>query len=327
MTPPALVLDSHIDIPWPNPADPFTHTTRQVDFPKMRAGHLTAACFVAYVPQTPLTAEAWAEAQSRARAMLHTIAAMAQPSAAIPTRLTPRAADVAQAVADGAIALIPVIENGHALGNSLASIPEFAALGARYLTLTHNGHNALADSAIPRPELSDPPARHGGLSDLGRAAIAELNRNHILIDVSHTSKATMMQAADLSETPIIASHSCVRALCDHPRNLDDEQLDRLAAAGGVIQITAMSWFLKKAAKPDQVGLDAMIDHIDYAIRRIGLAHVGISSDFDGGGGISDWSNAAETANVTHALRARGYTEAEINALWGGNFLRVLAAAE
>jgi membrane dipeptidase len=137
----------------------------------------------------------------------------------------------------------------------------------------------------------------------------------------------MMEAAAVSRTPIVASHSCIRALCDHPRNLDDEQLDRLAATGGVLQVTAMPYFLRKGGKPGEVDIAALVDHIAYAVDRIGLAHVGISSDFDGGGGIAGWSNAAETANVTAALVARGYDEAQLAALWGGNFLRVLQMAE
>ena len=322
-----LVLDSHIDIPWPDGPDPFGHTGRCVDIPKMRAGGMGAGCFVAYVPQTRCDEPHRAEARARATAMLDEIGRMDRTQDGVVVRLAPRVAQIEAAAAEDAIAIIPAVENGHALGYDSGAVAAFAAQGARYLTLTHNGHNDLADAAIPRRDLDDEPARHGGLSDFGREVIAALNAHGMLVDVSHAAKATMMQAADVSRTPIVATHSCVRSLCDHPRNLDDEQLDKLAEVGGVIQITAMPYFLRRGGKPAEIGIDAMIDHIDYAIGRIGLEHVGISSDFDGGGGLVGWMHAGETANVTAALVARGYDPEQIAALWGGNFLRLLRVAE
>jgi membrane dipeptidase len=322
-----LTLDSHIDIPWPNTPDPFGRTARCVDLPKMRAGHLVAGCFVAYGPQGPITPEGQAAATSRALAMLQTIQAMAGTANGVTARVTDTADAIEQAHRDGVLAVIPAVENGHAMGSDLSNLARFRALGARYLTLTHNGHNALGDSSNPRPDLGDREVLHGGLSDLGRAAVAELNRLGMLVDISHVSKATMLQAARLSATPVVATHSCVRALCDHPRNLDDAQLDALAACGGVIQITAVSGFLRPKAKPEQVRVSDYVDHIDYAVRRIGLQHVGISSDFDGGGGFSGWKDASESAHMTEELVRRGYDEAAIVALWGGNFLRLLRLAE
>jgi membrane dipeptidase len=165
------------------------------------------------------------------------------------------------------------------------------------------------------------------LSELGRAAVAELNRLGMLVDVAHVSRDTMLQAAAISRTPVVSTHSCIRALCDHPRNMDDEQLDALRDVGGVIQITAVAAFLKKDAKPEAVTVRDFADHVDYAVRRIGLQHVGISSDFDGGGGFTGWRDASESANITVELLRRGYDRQEIAALWGGNFLRVLRLAE
>ena len=158
-------------------------------------------------------------------------------------------------------------------------------LGARYLTLTHTGHNALADSSNPRPDLGDTDEEHGGLSPLGRQAVAELNRLGMLVDIAHVSKASMLQAAALSRTPVLSTHSCIRALCDNPRNLDDDQLDALRDTGGVVQITAVPHFLRTGGKESTVTLADYADHIDAAVARIGIAHVGISSDFDGGGGF------------------------------------------
>ena len=149
----------------------------------------------------------------------------------------------------------------------------------------------------------------------------------MLIDVAHVSRDTMLQAAALSRTPVLSTHSCIRALCDHPRNLDDEQLDALRDVGGVVQITAVSAFLRADAKPDAVTVADFVDHIDYAVRRIGIEHVGISSDFDGGGWFTGWHNAADSANLTVELLHRGYDRQEIAALWGGNFLRLLRIAE
>ena len=128
-------------------------------------------------------------------------------------------------------------------------------------------------------------------------------------------------------TPVLSTHSCIKALCDNPRNLDDEQLDALRAVGGVVQVTAVPGFLKTGKKEEEVTVADYMDHVDYAVKRIGVEHVGISSDFDGGGGFVGWHDAGESANVTAELVRRGYGAAEIAALWGGNFLRVMRAAE
>jgi membrane dipeptidase len=139
----------------------------------------------------------------------------------------------------------------------------------------------------------------------------------------------MMQAAEVSRVPIVATHSCCRALCDHPRNLDDEQLDRLRATGGLVQITALDAFLR-AAPPgghSPATVKDLVDHVDHAVARIGIDHVGLSSDFDGGGGIPGWRDASETMNVTAELHRRGYGAREIDLLWSGNFRRLLRLAE
>ncbi|MBX5471909.1 MAG: dipeptidase [Acetobacteraceae bacterium] len=322
-----MTLDSHIDIPWPEGPDPFTDSTRCVDLPKMLRGGLIAGCFAAYVPQGPRDAQSSEAAFHRALAMLQSIHAMARGTETVPAELATTAAAIEAAHRSGKRAIIPVLENAHAIAGDLSRLAKLRELGVRYVTLTHNGHNLLADSAIPRAELSDPPSLHGGLSSLGRSAISEMNRLGILVDVSHSAKATMMQAAAWSKTPVIASHSCVRALCDHPRNLDDEQLEMLREADGVIQITAMPAFLRPQGTVETVSVRDFVDHIDYAVKRIGISHVGISSDFDGGGGITGWRNAAESENITAELLRRGYDEGAIALLWGGNFLRLLRAAE
>lgn len=322
-----LTLDSHIDIPWPDAPDPFTPTNRRVDIGKMQRGGLVAGCFAAYIPQGPCTPEGWAEARTRALAMLDVILAMDRTAQGMTARIATSVAEIEAGHRDGVTVIVPVVENGHAIGEDLGVLAEFRRRGAIYMTLTHNGHNALADSSNPRLDLGDGPTRWGGLSPLGRDAIAEMNRLGMLVDVSHVSKDSMLQAAALSRTPVVATHSCMHALCGVPRNLDDAQLDVLRETGGLVQITAVSGFVRPQGRPDKVSVSDYMDHLDYAVQRCGIAHVGISSDFDGGGHLSDWKDASQSANLTAELVRRGYSDTDVAALWGGNFLRLLAQAE
>ena len=327
-----LTLDTHIDIPWPDGPDAFAdsprdRTGRRVDFPKMRAGGLRAGCFAAYVPQGPRTPEGWAAATGRALAMLDAINGMGRTVGDLAARVVTTVEEVQAAHRDGAIGVMPCVENGHAMAEDLGLLARFRAKGARYMTLTHNGHNALCDSSNPRADLGDGPTLHGGLSGLGRDAITEMNRLGMLVDVSHTSRQAALQAAMHSRTPVLATHSCVRALCDVPRNADDTLLDALRDTEGMINLTALCSFVKPGGKEDGVTVADFCDHIEYVIRRCGLAHAGISSDFDGGGGITGWRDAGESGNVTAELVRRGYSAHEVAALWGGNFLRLLRRAE
>lgn len=321
-----LTLDTHVDIPWPDTPDPAEETSRRVDFPKMRRGGLGAVVFIAYLPQGKLTAEGHAEAAARAEAMLKHIAATADGA----ERVFCADADALEAAkAHGRLAVLAAVENGYAMGDDLARLAQWRKLGAIYVTLTHNGHNLLADSAIPRADLGDAATRHGGLSALGRAAIAEMNRVGLLVDVSHASREAMLQAAEVSRTPVVATHACCRALRDHARNLDDAQLDALRAVGGLVQITAVPAFLRDpppGGAATQASVADYVDHVDHAVRRIGLDHVGLSSDFDGGGWLTEWPDAARSRAVTAELHRRGYTAREIGLLWSGNFLRLMRAA-
>ena len=318
-----LTLDTHIDIPWPDGPAFTDETTRRADLPKMRRGHLAGACFVAYAGQGARTEEAHQAAFDRACAMLAAIGTMGGDA----VRVCGTANAIEQAHRDGITAIVPAVENGYATGTDPTRLRTFRDLGARYLTLTHNGHNALGDSANPRPELGDNAEEHGGLSPLGHQVVAELNRLGMLVDIAHVSKATMLQAATASRTPVVSTHSCIRALCDNPRNLDDEQLDALRDVGGVVQVTAVPRFLRAGSKEAEVTVADFADHIDYAVKRIGIEHVGISSDFDGGGGFNGWHDVSECPNITAGLLARGYGARELGLLWGGNFLRVLRLAE
>ena len=322
-----LTLDSHIDIPWPHDQDPFESTQRHVDLPKMRAGELDAGCFVAYVPQGSRDPQGFLQARERAFAMLKTINSMGRSEADLSARICPTADAIEAAKSEGVLAVVPAVENGHALGDDLSALVCMRSLGVVYLTLSHNGHNALADSAVPRRDLGDPEELHGGLSGLGREAVTEMNRLGLLIDVSHLSRKSMLQAIIASCVPVVATHSCVGRICPHPRNLDDFQLDALRDSEGLIQITAMPYFLRPKGRIDKVGVADLVDHLAYVVDRCGLAHVGISSDFDGGGALNDWRDASQSGNVTAELVKRGFSAHEIGALWSGNFLRLMRRAE
>lgn len=321
-----VTLDTHIDIPWPTGPDPFHDGPRRVDLPKMLKGGMSAACFVAYVPQVARSVGTEDAAYARAIAMLDQISTMDRYSP-IPMVVATRADAVVAAKAEGKLAIVPCVENGFAVGADLTRIAEFRKRGAIYMTMTHNGHNALADSCNPRRDLGDREVEHGGLSALGRAAVAMMNRVGMLVDVAHTSRDTMVQAAEESRAPVVSTHSCVSAICDHSRNMTDWQLDVIKDVRGVIQITAVPGFLKAGAKAADVTVADFADHIDHAVRRIGIDHVGISSDFDGGGGFSDWKDASQTPNITGELLRRGYDKTALEKLWGGNFLRCMRVAE
>ena len=216
----------------------------RVDFPKMARGGLSAAVFIAYVAQGKRDDAGHAAAAARAEAMLHHIRARADGKA---RRFCATPDELLACHEAGALAVLSAVENGYAMGHDLGAPARWRALGACYLTLTHDGHNDLSDSARPRAPLGDAAEEHGGLSPLGRQAVAALNAAGMLVDVSHVSKNGMLQAAEVSRSPIVATHTACRALCDHPRGIDDEQLDALRAVGGLAQITAVPSFLRPDA--------------------------------------------------------------------------------
>jgi membrane dipeptidase len=362
-----ITIDTHDDISAnfaTAAANPCNRLERQVDLVKMREGGLDVAFFIVYVGQGPRTPEGHATALAEALGKFEAIRRVPElcPEQA---ELALRADDVERIVASGKRAIAIGIENGYPLGNDPTLVRRFHELGGRYLSLTHIGHNDLADSSNPGD--GEPESEHGGLSELGRQVIAELNRVGMMIDVSHVGKAAMLEATRLSRAPVIASHSGARAVNDNRRNLDDEQLQAIRANGGVVQAVAFGGYVRndppaktaalaalrtelgiggstRALSPEQraeyrrraaeldarwprPGVAQFVNHIDYMVRLIGIDHVGISSDFDGGGGVVGWNDAAETPNVTLELVRRGYSEADIRKLWGGNLLRVWRAAE
>ena len=327
-----LTLDTHVDINPGNFTREKSYATRlptQVNIPMMEEGGLDAAFLIVFVGQSQdFTPAGYAKARAAAMekfAAIHRLTAELAPDR---VELARSADDVRRIHAAGKKAILIGIENGYPLGEDLANVQAFAEAGGRYLSLAHNGHSQLSDSNTGE---KDNVWKWGGLSPLGRKVVPELNRWGIMVDVSHPSKQSMMQTVAMSRAPIIASHSAVRSLCDHSRNMDDEQLRALARNGGVIQVVAFSSYLKCKVPGDSATPRASVrdlaDHIDYAVKLIGIDHVGIASDFDGGGGVEGWSNATETGNVTLELVRRGYSEEQIGKLWGGNLLRVLSVVE
>ncbi len=326
-----IALDTHVDINPENFTAERNYTQRlatQVDLPKLEEGGLDAVFLIVYVGQRQdFTPEGYARAHAAAIEKFEAIRRLTREIAPDRIGLALSAAEVRRIHASGRKIALIGIENGYPIGTDLGNVKKFYDLGGRYLSLAHNGHSQLSDSNTGE---RDGVWAWNGLSPLGRQVIAEMNRLGMMIDISHPSKQSVMQTLELSRAPVIASHSAVRALCNHSRNLDDEQLLALRKNRGVVQIVAFNGYVKCPPRDSIPGqprpratVKDFVDHIDYAVKLIGLDHVGISSDFDGGGGVEDWSNASETFNVTLELVRRGYTEEQIGKLWSGNLLRVM----
>ena len=185
------------------------------------------------------------------------------------------------------------------------------------MTLCHNGDNDICDSAVRSKN------EHNGLSDFGREVVREMNRVGMLIDLSHACEKTFYDVLNCSNVPVVCTHSCCRALCDHPRNLTDAQIQALAEKGGVIQITFYKGFLREDGKAT---IDDVVAHILHAIEVAGIDHVGIGSDFDGDGGVPGLASAAEMINLTRRLMAAGLNQSQLRKIWGGNFIHIMSQA-
>lgn len=209
------------------------------------------------------------------------------------------------------------IENGLAIERELANLKHFAQRGVVYITLCHNGDNDICDSARGCNT-------HDGVSSFGEKVIREMNDLGIMVDLSHGGEKSFYDALDISRVPIVCSHSNCKALCDVPRNLTDDQLRALAAKGGVAHTTLYSGFLRKDGEASV--LDA-VDHLEHAIRIMGIDHVGIGTDFDGDGGVRGMADSSELINFTIRLLRRKYSERDIEKIWGGNWLRVMAQVQ
>ena len=317
-----ITVDTHIDINVLNFTDSLNYTMNtdtQFNLPKMIEGGLDVAWLVVYTAQSELNEQGYEAAYENAISKFDAIDRLVNVYAPDQVELALTSDDVRRILAKGKKVIMIGVENAYSMGLDTSNVKKFWDRGARYVSLSHNGHSQFSDSNTGE---FDGTSMHNGLSDLGKEVVGLLNYYGIMIDISHPSKEAIRQMAELSKAPIIASHSSARALRDHPRNVDDEQLNWIKENGGVVQTTALDFFLTDREDPP-ANMDDFMDHIDYMVEKIGIDHVGISSDFDGGGGIVGWEDASETMNVTSELRERGYSESEIAKLWGGNLLRVL----
>lgn len=382
-----ITIDTHDDINVGNFTDSLNYSTEtqsQVHIPGMEAGGLDVAWFIVYTGQGDLTQEGYALAASNADDKFNAIHRLVSEYAADRIELALTAADVRRIWKSGKKIAMIGVENGFPIGEDVNNVEVFYNRGARYMSLAHNGHSQLSDSNTGE---KDGIYLHNGLSKLGKEVIDKMNYYGMMIDISHPSKEAIREMALRSKAPIIASHSSARALCNHSRNLDDEQLQWVKQSDGVVQTVAFSSYLntekhnnynkakdsllkvigeknnisvldkyemraldfdelqtylvqrKKLMELAEKQMEALkdkvppvsvsdfVDHIDYIKNKIGIDHVGISSDFDGGGGIEGWSNASESLNVTKELVKRGYTKEEIEKIWGGNLLRVMERVE
>ncbi|MFZ0488612.1 MAG: dipeptidase [Salegentibacter sp.] len=378
-----ITIDTHNDIEIENFTDEKNYTQdidTQVNIPKMEKGGMDVSWMIVYTEQGPLTEEGYQKAYNNAMLKFIAIHKLVNELAPDKLALATTSEEVRKQVKEGKKVVMIGVENGYPIGTDIENVEKFYALGARYMSLAHQGHSQLSDSNSGEEK---DEWQHHGLSELGKKVIVEMNRLGIMVDISHPSKEAIKQMLALTKAPVIASHSSARALCDNSRNLDDELLKLVKKNGGVVQAVAFAGYInaekdkryeeaaskvyeqqaeklnfhvlpedsiaaldqeaktsyyddfykvRKQAAPGiaelkkkigPVNVQDFVDHIDYLVDLIGIDHVGISSDFDGGGGIEGWEDASQSLNVTIELVKRGYTEEEIAKLWGENLLRVL----
>lgn len=314
-----VILDSHTDTPMIFP-DRFNLGEKEggkVNLPLMEEGMVDAAIMVAYIPQGKRDDESLRQATDFAMNRLHEIHRQMEINRGKMNIIhTPQEVWVTKAAGKKAIML--GVENGYAIGKDIKNIARFKELGVSYITLCHNGSNDICDSA--RGE-----AEWGGLSPFGKEVVAEMNRLGILVDLSHAAESTFYDVLETSTQSVIASHSSARALCDHPRNLTDEQLKALAARQGVVQVCLYKGFINEDA--EKASLSDAIRHITHIVDLIGINHVGIGSDFDGDGELIGCRASNELINITVRLLKEGYSENDIAKIWGGNLLRVMSRVQ
>lgn len=378
-----ITLDTHVDIDTEYFTKEKNYTQNlniQVDIPKMQKGGLDVAFLIVYTGQGELNEEGYKKAYENAIDKFEAIKRLTTEIAPDKIALATTSDEVRKIHKEGKLVAMIGVENAYPVAEDLSRIEDFAKRGATYMSLAHNGHSQFSDSNTGE---KDGKYLHNGLSELGKKAVAEMNKYGIMIDISHPSKEAIKQTIELSKAPVIASHSSARAVADHSRNLDDELLELVKKNGGVVQTVALNSYLnvekqkkvsdirdayykefaekekfeikereevsklpekeqeeyrnafekfREKAKPGldeklkdvpKVDVKDFVDHIDYMVKKIGIDHVGISSDFDGGGGIEGWQDASETLNVTVELVRRGYTKEQIEKIWSGNLLRVL----
>lgn len=318
-----ITLDSHCDTPMFFPEGiHFDQRDPRIlyDLHKMQEGGPDAVTMVAYLPQ-PKPGETFTQiaplGAKTPREYADLIFDKIEDTILSDSRYIAHAhseADIRRNKRSGLRSLLTGIENGLAIEDDINNVQHFANRGITYITLCHNGDNQICDSA--RNSLNT----HGGVSPFGAQVIAEMNRLGLMVDLSHAGEKSFYDALQISRTPIVCSHSNSRALCDVPRNITDDQMRALAAAGGVCQITLYNGFLRTDGNAT---ITDAIRHLEHAIDIMGIEHVGLGTDFDGDGGIPGLADASELVNFTKALLRRRYSETDMSLIWGGNWLRVM----
>lgn len=314
-----LTIDSHTDTPMIFPAT-FNLGIKEggkVNLPLMEEGRMDAAIMVAYIPQKELSEQGMKAATALA---INRLDEIRRQEGINPGRMgiatSPK--DLIRLKHQGKKAIFMGVENGYAIGNDITNVSLFKDKGAAYITLCHNGANQICDSAKGKPEWN-------GLSPFGKEVVREMNRLGLMIDISHAAESTFYDVLEESKLPVIASHSAARALCDHPRNLSDEQIKAIAAKGGVVQVCLYKGFINK--EEDKASLSDAIRHINHIVSLTGTDHVGIGSDFDGDGELIGCRAANELINITTRLLKEGYNEEDLRKIWGGNLLRVMETVQ
>jgi membrane dipeptidase len=331
-----------------------------VDFPRMREGGLDAAFFAVFIGQGTRTVEGNAKAKAKAETIFDSIYAAVNRNSNISGIATSQKEALDLVKQKKSVVFIG-IENGYPIGTDISNVKHFYDRGARYITLCHTKNNDICTS-------STDTANKTGLSEFGVQVVQEMNRIGMMVDVSHVSDQSFYDVLKLSKVPVIASHSCSRALCDNPRNLTDDMLRALAANNGVVQMCILSDYVKKPLPnperdslrlavrkkynnfqdltdeqweiaiteyhsidnkfPQQLAtVSDVVNHIDHMVKIAGIDHVGIGTDFDGGGGVDGCKDVSQMGNITLELVKRGYSEKDIKKIWGGNLMRVLHDVE
>lgn len=310
-----ITLDSHTDTPmiFPGAFNIGKKEGGKVNLPLMEEGRLDAVFMVAYIPQGKRDDEALRAATDYA---VERLGQVRKQELLNPDRMgiarTP--ADLFRLKKEGKKAVFLGIENGYAVGKELENIDRFKEMGVSYITLCHNGDNDICDSARGNGEWN-------GLSPFGKEVVRRMNDKGMMIDVSHAAESTFYDVLERSRYPVIASHSSARALCNHPRNLTDDQLKALATCGGVVQVCLYKGFINEEA--EKASLSDAVRHIDHIAGLVGIDYVGIGSDFDGDGELIGCRASNELINITIRLLEAGYGEEDIAKIWGGNLLRVM----
>lgn len=287
-----------------------------VDLHKMHEGLLDVVTMVAYIRQEARDDASLAAATEKADGLLRGIEERVAKNS-LYAAITDNPAELPCLKQQGKKVVMLGIENGYAIAKDLSNIERYRRRGVVYMTLCHNGDNDICDSARGASE-------HGGLSSFGRAVVAEMNRVGMLVDLSHAAESTFYDVLELSTQPVVCSHSSCRALCDHPRNLTDEQMRALAAKDGVVQVTMYGGFLRSDG---DATLNDFMEHLCHAIDVAGIDHVGIGTDFDGDGKVVGCADASQLRNITRELLRRGFSFADIEKIWGGNWLRVMSEVQ